>query len=98
MKIVMVGQGAFGQKHLDAIARIDGIEVASLCGGSPDSTKAVAQAKGIPHWTTHLAESLKQPGVEAAIIASPTPIHAAQGIQCLEAGKHVHIEIPMADS
>jgi 2-hydroxy-4-carboxymuconate semialdehyde hemiacetal dehydrogenase len=98
MKIVMVGQGAFGQKHLDAIAKIAGIEVVSLCGGSPDSTRDVAKARGIPHWTTDLAESLRQPGVEAAILASPTPLHAAQGIQCLEAGKHVHIEIPIADN
>jgi 2-hydroxy-4-carboxymuconate semialdehyde hemiacetal dehydrogenase len=98
MKIVMVGQGAFGQKHLDAIAKIEGIEVVSLCGGSPDSTKQVATARGIPHWTTNLAESLKQPGVEAVILASPTPLHAAQGLQCLEAGKHVHIEIPIADN
>jgi 2-hydroxy-4-carboxymuconate semialdehyde hemiacetal dehydrogenase len=98
MKIIMVGQGAFGQKHLDAIAKIAGIEVVSLCGGSADSTRDVAKARGIPHWTTDLAESLRQPGVEAAIIASPTQIHAAQGIQCLEAGKHVHIEIPIADN
>ena len=98
MKIVMVGQGAFGQKHLDAIAKIAGIEVVSLCGGSAESTRDVAKARGIPHWTTDLAESLRQPGVEAAIIASPTQVHAAQGIQCLEAGKHVHIEIPIADN
>ncbi len=98
IKIVMVGQGAFGQKHLDAVAKIAGIEVVSLCGGSVDSTRDVAKARGIPHWTTDLAESLQQPGVEAAIIASPTQIHAAQGIQCLEAGKHVHIEIPIADN
>ena len=98
MKIVMVGQGAFGQKHLDAIAKIAGIEVVSLCGGSADSTRDVAKARGIPHWTTDLAESLRQPGVEAAIIASPTSLHAAQGLQCLEAGKHVNIEIPIADN
>ncbi len=98
MKIVMVGQGAFGQKHLDAIGKIAGIEVVSLCGGSAATTAEVAQKRGIPHWTTNLAESLAQPGVEAAIIASPTPLHTAQGLQCLEAGKHVHIEIPIADN
>ena len=98
MKIAMVGQGAFGQKHLDAIAQIAGIEVASLCGGHADSTRDVAKARGIPHWTTDLAESLRQPGVEAVIIASPTPLHTAQGLQCLEAGMHVHIEIPIADN
>ena len=98
MKIVMVGQGAFGQKHLDAIANIDGVEVVSLCGGSPGSTAEVAKARGIPHWSTNLAECLAWPGVEAAIITSPTQIHADQAIQCLQAGKHVQVEIPMADS
>src|SRR5437762_2358583 len=98
MKIAMVGQGAFGQKHLDAIAKIDGIEVASLCGSKSPTTAEVAKARGIPHWTSNLAESLAQPGVEAVIIASPTQMHADQAIQCMRAGKHVHIEIPMADS
>ncbi|HEX7760836.1 MAG TPA: Gfo/Idh/MocA family oxidoreductase [Caulobacteraceae bacterium] len=94
----MAGQGAFGIKHLEAIARIDGVEVASLAGGSPDSTREVAARFGIPHWTCDLAEALAQPGVEAAILATPTQMHAAQAIQCLEAGKHVQVEIPMADN
>lgn len=98
MKIVMIGQGAFGQKHLDAIARIPGIEVASLVGGSPDTTRATAEKYRIPHWTTDLADALALPGVEAAILASPTPLHAPQALQCLAAGKHVQIEIPMADN
>ena len=98
MKIVMAGQGAFGIKHLEAIQKIDGVEVASLVGGSPDSTKDVAERFKIPHWSTDLAEGLAQPGVEAAILATPTQMHAAQAIQCLEAGKHVQVEIPMADN
>ncbi len=98
MKICMVGQGAFANKHLDALARIDGIEVATISGGSLDSTEAVAKKRGIPHWTTDLAEALAQPGVEAAILTSPTQIHAEQAEQVMRAGKHVMVEIPMADS
>ena len=98
MKLVMVGQGAFAKKHLDGLARIQGVEVVSIAGGSPDSTKAVAEKYKIPHWTTKLDESLAQPGVEAAILTSPTQVHASQAIQCLRAGKHVHIEIPIADN
>src|SRR6202035_5020459 len=98
MKICVAGQGAFGIKHLEAIAKIDGIEVVSLAGGNAAGTAEVAKKFGIPHWTTDLAESLKQPGVEAAILTTPTQIHAAQGEQCMRAGKHVMIEIPMADS
>jgi 2-hydroxy-4-carboxymuconate semialdehyde hemiacetal dehydrogenase len=98
MKIVMAGQGAFGQKHLDAIKNIPGIEVVSLAGGSPASTEEVAKKYGIPHWTTDLGESLKQPGVEAVILTTPTQLHAKQAVQCMDAGKHVMVEIPMADT
>jgi 2-hydroxy-4-carboxymuconate semialdehyde hemiacetal dehydrogenase len=98
MKIVMAGQGAFGIKHLEAIANIPDVEVVSLAGGSAETTRQVADRFKIPHWTLDLGEALAQPGVEAAILATPTQMHAAQAIQCLEAGKHVQVEIPMADS
>src|SRR5215472_13944851 len=98
MKICLAGQGAFGIKHLEALQKIEGIEVVSLAGGNPAATEEVARRFGIPHWTGDLAESLAQPGVEAAILATPTQMHAAQGEQCLRAGKHVMIEIPVADN
>jgi len=98
MKICVAGQGAFGIKHIEAIRNIPGIEVATLAGGSPDSTKEVAEKYGIPHWSTDLGECLAQPGVEAAILATPTQMHAKQAVQCMRAGKHVQVEIPMADS
>jgi len=98
MKIALVGQGAFGIRHLEAVRNIPDVEVISLSGGRPAGTQAVAEKWRIPHWTTDLAESLKQPGLEAVIIASPTQVHAQQAEQCMRAGKHVLIEIPIADS
>ena len=98
MKICVAGQGAFGVKHLEALQNIPGIEVVTLAGGSPDSTRAVAERFRIPHWSLDLGECLAQTGVEAAILATPTQLHAKQAIQCMRSGKHVMIEIPMADS
>ncbi|OEE43071.1 oxidoreductase [Enterovibrio norvegicus] len=98
MKIIMVGEGAFGHKHLDALKNIDDVEVVSIAGGVEESTRATAEKYGITHWTLDLQEALAQPGVEAAIITSPTPIHARQAIEVMQAGKHVMVEIPMADS
>ena len=98
MKVGLAGQGAFGIKHLEAIRNIPGIEVITLTGGNQESTREVAEKFGIPHYTGDLAESLKQPGLEAMILATPTQMHAAQSIQCLRAGKHVQVEIPLADS
>ncbi|GAC1658816.1 MAG: hypothetical protein NVS4B13_02400 [Candidatus Elarobacter sp.] len=98
MKLALAGQGAFGVKHLEALANIDGVELVSLAGGSPASTEEVARKWRIPHWTTDLAQTLAQPGVEAVILATPTQMHAAQAEQVMRAGKHVMIEIPVADT
>ena len=97
MKICVIGNGAFGKKHLSALKCIDGVEVVCLVGGRTEGTKKVADEFGIPSWTTSLDEALAM-DFDAAIIASPTQIHAKQAIAVMEAGKHVMIEIPMADS
>lgn len=98
MKIALAGAGAFGEKHLDALQRIDGVQVVSLVGRRLEATLAVAQKYGIDHATIDLAESLSLPAVDAVILCTPTQMHAAQAIQCLHAGKHVQVEIPLADS
>jgi 2-hydroxy-4-carboxymuconate semialdehyde hemiacetal dehydrogenase len=98
VKIALAGQGAFGVKHLEALANIDGVEVISLAGGSAASTAEVAKTWNIPHWATDLAETLAIPEVEAVILATPTQLHADQAGQCMRAGKHVQIEIPIADN
>jgi 2-hydroxy-4-carboxymuconate semialdehyde hemiacetal dehydrogenase len=97
MKICVIGNGAFGKKHLDALKCIDDIEVVCLVGGREEGTKKVADEFDIPSWTTSLDEVLAM-DFDAAIIASPTQMHAKQAIAVMEAGKHVMIEIPMADS
>ena len=97
MKVALAGAGAFGVKHLEAIAKIDGVEVVSLVGRTLDATRAVAARFGVGHVTTDLTESLARPGVDAVILCTPTQLHARQASACLEAGKHVQVEIPLAD-
>jgi 2-hydroxy-4-carboxymuconate semialdehyde hemiacetal dehydrogenase len=99
MKVVIAGQGAFGQRHIEACREIPGIEIVSLAGGNPKGTEEIAKKYSIPHWTSYdFDASLNQPGVEAVILATPTQQHAEQAIKVMRAGKHVEIEIPMADS
>jgi 2-hydroxy-4-carboxymuconate semialdehyde hemiacetal dehydrogenase len=98
MKVALAGQGAFGVRHLEVIQNIPGVEVISLTGGRPAGTAEVAARWQIPHWTSNLAETLAQPGLDAVILASPTQVHAQQAEQVMRAGKHVMIEIPIADS
>ena len=98
IKVALAGAGAFGLKHLDAIKLIDGVEVVSLVGRELDKTQEAAAKYGVGHVTTELSETLKVPGLDAVILATPTQMHAAQAIECLAAGKHVQVEIPLADS
>ena len=98
MKIALAGAGAFGEKHLDGLKLIDGVEVTSLVGRRLEPTQSIAAKHGIGHATTDLAETLARDDVDAVILCTPTQMHAAQAIQCLEAGKHVQVEIPLADS
>jgi 2-hydroxy-4-carboxymuconate semialdehyde hemiacetal dehydrogenase len=98
IKVALAGAGAFGIKHLDGIKNIDGVEVVSLIGREFEKTKEVADKYGISHVTTDLAASLALPEVDAVILCTPTQMHASQSIDCLKAGKHVQVEIPLADS
>ncbi|HEX3141044.1 MAG TPA: Gfo/Idh/MocA family oxidoreductase [Rhizobacter sp.] len=98
IKVALAGAGAFGIKHLDAIKLIDGVEVVSLISRDLAKTQEVADKYGIKHVTTDLADSLAIKEVDAVILCTPTQMHAEQSIACMKAGKHVQVEIPLADS
>jgi 2-hydroxy-4-carboxymuconate semialdehyde hemiacetal dehydrogenase len=98
IKVALAGAGAFGIKHIDGIKNIDGVEVVSVIGRDLEKTKEVAAKYGIAHVATDLAESLALKEVDAVILCTPTQMHAEQTIACLKAGKHVQVEIPLADT
>ena len=98
IRVALAGAGAFGIKHLEGIQKIDGVEVVSLVGRELEKTRDVAAKFTIGHVTTELAESLARKEVDAVILSTPTQMHAAQAMACLRAGKHVQVEIPLADS
>ena len=97
MKIILAGEGAIGRKHIAALKRIDEAEVVAVAGGIAADTEAFADEFGIDTWTTDLAEALAL-DAGAAVLATPTPMHAGQAIEVMRAGKHVLVEIPMADN
>ena len=97
IKVALAGAGAFGIKHLDGIKKIDGVEVISLVSRDLAKTQEVAAKYGITHATTSLEDALAIKEVDAVILCTPTQMHASQTIACLDAGKHVQVEIPMCD-
>ena len=98
MRIALAGAGAFGEKHLDGLKNIDGVEIVSIISRTGEQAVAVAAKYGARHSSTELEDALSRDDVDAVILCTPTQMHAAQAIACMEAGKHVQVEIPLADS
>ena len=98
MRIALAGAGAFGIRHLDALALIDGVSVTSIVSRRLEQAEQVAEKYGAPHASTNLDDALARDDVNAVILCTPTQLHAAQAIDAMRAGKHVQIEIPLADS
>ena len=98
MKIALAGGGAFGEKHLDGLKNIDGVEVTALVGRRLEPTQAMADKYGIGFATTDYEAMLERDDVDAVILCTPTQMHADQSIKAMNAGKHVEVEIPLADS
>lgn len=98
MRIALAGAGAFGEKHLDGLQKIDGVEITSIISRTAEQAEAVAAKYGARHHSTELEDALARDDVDAVILCTPTQMHAEQAIACMNAGKHVQVEIPLADS
>jgi 2-hydroxy-4-carboxymuconate semialdehyde hemiacetal dehydrogenase len=98
MKIALAGAGAFGEKHLEGLKNIEGVEITSIISRTGEQAAAVAAKYGAGHHSEHLEDALTRDDVDAVILCTPTQIHAEQAIACMKAGKHVQVEIPLADS
>ena len=98
MRIALAGAGAFGSKHLDALTAIDGVTVTSVVSRRLEQAQEVAEKYGAPHASTELDDALARDDVDAVILCTPTQLHAAQAVAAMRAGKHVQVEIPLADS
>lgn len=98
MRIALAGAGAFGEKHLDGLKKIDGVEITSIISRRAEQAAEVAEKYGAIHSGTDLDEALARDDVDAVILCTPTQMHADQAIACMDAGKHVQVEIPLSDS
>ena len=98
MRIALAGAGAFGEKHLDGLKNIDGVEIVSIISRRAEQAAEVAAKYGARHSGTELSEALARDDVDAVILCTPTQMHADQAIACMDAGKHVQVEIPLSDS
>jgi predicted dehydrogenase len=95
----LVGCGRIAPLHLKAIARHpDHVRLVAVA--DPDLARAqqCAQDYGAEHACASLDEVLALDGVEAVILTTPNPLHAAQAMQVMRAGRHVLVEKPFAEN
>ncbi|GAB3633216.1 hypothetical protein GCM10027421_25690 [Microbacterium shaanxiense] len=99
IRVAVVGaSGAFGMKHLDGLKNIEDAEVTVVSATSQEKADAVAEQYGVANAVVGLDAVLEREDVDAVILATPTGLHAEQTQAVLAAGKHVQVEIPLADS
>ena len=98
ISVCLVGYGGIADHHAEALAQIDGVDFHTLMGRREEPTKAFAEKTGFRKWTINYEEAVRDPEVDAVVIASPSGVHYEQAAKALEAGKDVLVEIPLAMS
>jgi 2-hydroxy-4-carboxymuconate semialdehyde hemiacetal dehydrogenase len=93
--IAIVGPGAIGDLHAQALARL-GVTPVAVAGPKPDELAEFASAHGIGRTYGALADLLADDAVDAVFVATPSQLHAEQALRVLESGRHVFCEIPVA--
>ncbi|MCH2060891.1 MAG: Gfo/Idh/MocA family oxidoreductase [Verrucomicrobiales bacterium] len=95
MKVGVVGVGAIGRNHARIYSESHAAELSAIFDSDAEAAREISSQYG-----GHVVESLEElcQMVDAASIATPTNTHRMVGEALLEAGKHVLIEKPIADS
>ncbi len=96
-RIALVGCGRISKNHFDAIEKVDGLELVAVCDSDPVRAEYAATERGVGCFTSY-EKMLKEAKADVITIATPSGLHADQGVAAAQAGKHVVMEKPMAIS
>ena len=97
LHVGLIGCGKVGQIHAAALKQLSDVEFVAACDTSAERAEVFAAKYGARPFTD-LGTMLREGEVEAVVIGTPHPLHAAAAIQAAEAGVHVLVEKPMAAS
>jgi UDP-N-acetyl-2-amino-2-deoxyglucuronate dehydrogenase len=96
-RIALVGCGRISKNHFEAIDKIDGLQLVAVSDADPERAKQAGTLWSVPYFTSY-ERMLAESNPDVVTIATPSGLHAEQGILAAEAGKHVVMEKPMAIS
>jgi predicted dehydrogenase len=98
LKIAIIGSGGIAQNcHMPGYASMpDLCEITHVCDVNPETARAAAEKFSVPHVCADFREVAGDPAVDAVSVATPNKFHMEPTIACLQAGKHVLCEKPLA--
>jgi len=97
--ILIVGGGWVSIQHINAFKNNPGAEILAICGRTKEGASKCAAGAGLDvQYFDDYQEALKLPGVDIVAIGSPQHVHADQAIAAAQAGKHMLIEKPVAQT
>ena len=94
-RIGLVGCGRISKNHFDAIAKVEGLELAAVCDTDVERARQAGETYGVPSYRA-LDEMLRAGDFDVVAICTPSGLHSPQGIAAARAGKHVVTEKPMS--
>jgi predicted dehydrogenase len=97
IRTAIIGCGKVGHLHAAALATLPESEFVAVCGRSPEKAETFARQYKVAGYTD-VAEMIAKSGVEAVVICTPHPEHAAPTIAAARAGVHVLVEKPLASN
>lgn len=95
-QLAVIGCGLVGRRHIEAIAQSEEARICAIIDPDPEAQRFAAE-KNCPYFTD-IDELLTAMRPDGIIIATPTNLHVAQGIKCVEAGIATLVEKPLSHS
>jgi predicted dehydrogenase len=96
MRIALFGSGWIMKMHATGVVAHSKGELAAVANWREESARVLAERFDIPRVTTDWEQLALDPDIDAVIVGTPNALHAPQAVACLDAGKHVLVEKPMA--
>ena len=97
IRVALIGCGRIAKNHFESIARVDGLELVSVCDIVEERAREAGEQNRVP-WFVNIEEMLATVPSDAVVVATPSGLHPAHGIIAAKAGRHVIAEKPMAIS
>ncbi len=98
IRTAVIGTGFMGRVHLEALRRVENVDVVEIAATSADKAKTAAEGYNVLNATGDWQDVIRDPSIDAVHIATPNAEHFPMAKAAFEAGKHVLCEKPLAMS